>query len=143
MLAQMRTVMFAGHETTANTLCWTLLELARHPEVQSRLRNEIRAAEREARSRGASELSTTDLDSMLYTMAVIKVCPTADCRCEACPDLRTGRPSVPPCGLQQLQGSYQRRCPSVVPTHRHDIRRHHMGAPYPQRNQNHHIDCRI
>jgi cytochrome P450 len=66
--------MFAGHETTANTLCWTLLELARHPEVQSRLRTEIRAAEREARSRGVSELSTTELDNMPFTLAVIKVC---------------------------------------------------------------------
>jgi cytochrome P450 len=74
MLSQMRTVMFAGHETTANTLCWTLLELARHPEVQSRLRTEIRAAEREARSRGVSELSTTELDNMPLTLAVIKVC---------------------------------------------------------------------
>ncbi|KAF9014739.1 cytochrome P450 [Hymenopellis radicata] len=33
MLSSMQTVMGAGHETTANSLSWTLYELAKHPEV--------------------------------------------------------------------------------------------------------------
>ncbi|KAG7439454.1 cytochrome P450 [Guyanagaster necrorhizus] len=47
LFAQMNSIMFAGHETTANTLSWTLLELSRHPEVQDRLRAEIRKKETE------------------------------------------------------------------------------------------------
>jgi hypothetical protein len=111
--------MFAGHETTANTLCWTLLELARHPEVQSRLRIEIRAAEREARSRGVSELSTTELDNMPLTLAVIKVCITIPRIVVS--DLRPGRTAIPPCRVQQLQGGNQGRCPPLVPTHHDDF----------------------
>lgn len=40
---QLSTFMFAGHETTANTISWAIYELARHPEVQARLRSEVRA----------------------------------------------------------------------------------------------------
>ncbi len=65
--------MFAGHETTANTLTWTFLELARHPEVQSRLRAEIREKERVVFTRGDTEFSVQDLDSMPYLTAVVKV----------------------------------------------------------------------
>ena len=32
---------FAGHDTTANTLTWCCYELARHPEVQQRLQAEL------------------------------------------------------------------------------------------------------
>lgn len=35
------TFLFAGHETTAKTIYWTLLELARHPEIQNKLSDEI------------------------------------------------------------------------------------------------------
>ncbi|KAJ3128994.1 hypothetical protein HK098_002845 [Nowakowskiella sp. JEL0407] len=31
----------AGHETTANTLTWSMLELSQHPEVFEKLRNEV------------------------------------------------------------------------------------------------------
>jgi cytochrome P450 len=37
------TLLIAGHETTANTMSWALLLLARHPEFQSRARAEIEA----------------------------------------------------------------------------------------------------
>lgn len=70
--AQMRTILLAGHETSATTLCWVLLELARHPEVQQRLRDEIRETERAVRARGASDFSASDLDNMQYLHAVIK-----------------------------------------------------------------------
>ncbi|KAG1836808.1 cytochrome P450 [Suillus subalutaceus] len=53
LFAQMRTIIFAGHETTSNTVSWALLELARHPEIQSRLREEIWETESGcARTRG-------------------------------------------------------------------------------------------
>lgn len=35
------TMMLAGHETSAHSLAWTLGLLAKHPEIQERLRNEI------------------------------------------------------------------------------------------------------
>ena len=34
------TLMVAGHETTANALCWTFLLLAQHPHIEARLREE-------------------------------------------------------------------------------------------------------
>ena len=37
---EVMTLMAAGHETTANTLCWTLLLLAQHPDIEARLREE-------------------------------------------------------------------------------------------------------
>ncbi|TFK25554.1 cytochrome P450 [Coprinopsis marcescibilis] len=70
--AQMRTILLAGHETSATTLCWVLLELARHPEVQEKLRREIREVERAIRARGGSDFTATDLDNMTYLHAVIK-----------------------------------------------------------------------
>lgn len=72
MFAQMRTILLAGHETSATTLCWVLLELARHPEVQARLREEIRETERAVRARGGSDFTANDLDNMQYLHAVIK-----------------------------------------------------------------------
>lgn len=71
MLAQMRTILLAGHETSATTLCWVLLELARHPEIQERLRAEIRATELSS-GRNASAFTASDLDGMPYLAAVLK-----------------------------------------------------------------------
>jgi len=34
------TLMVAGHETTTNALCWTLMLLAQHPHIEARLREE-------------------------------------------------------------------------------------------------------
>ena len=68
-----RTLLIAGHETTATTLSWTLLELARHPKVQSRLRDEIRKTEATVHARGDSHLDVQDLEAMTYLNAVIKV----------------------------------------------------------------------
>ncbi|WP_280468710.1 cytochrome P450 [Nocardia cyriacigeorgica] len=41
---QLRTLLVAGHETTANTLVWALLRLHREPVVLDRLRTELRTA---------------------------------------------------------------------------------------------------
>ena len=41
ILNNINTVMFAGSDTTSLTLSWTLWLLAKHPEVQDRLREEL------------------------------------------------------------------------------------------------------
>ena len=50
-----------------------LLELARNPKVQSKLRDEIRKTESTVYARGDSQLKAQDLDAMPYLNAVIKV----------------------------------------------------------------------
>ncbi|KAI0356004.1 cytochrome P450 [Trametes cingulata] len=58
------TFIMVGHETTAGSLSFTLLELARNPEVQQRLREEIRTAGR--------DLSYDDIQRLEYLDAVVK-----------------------------------------------------------------------
>ncbi|KAG2066339.1 cytochrome P450 [Suillus decipiens] len=41
VVAQMRGLLFAGYETTSITLTWALIELSRHPDVQTSLREEL------------------------------------------------------------------------------------------------------
>ncbi|KAJ7791744.1 cytochrome P450 [Mycena leptocephala] len=72
MLAQMQTIMAAGHETTANTLSWSLFELTQHPDVQVKLRAEILAMEQTIRNRGDTEFTYADFEAMPYTIAVMK-----------------------------------------------------------------------
>jgi len=72
ILGVMRVVILAGHETTANTLCWMLLEIARSPAIQTRLRREIREMEQIVQLRGDSQYTIADLDSMPYLNAVLK-----------------------------------------------------------------------
>ncbi|KAF8629180.1 hypothetical protein AX17_005765 [Amanita inopinata Kibby_2008] len=72
MLAQMRTILLAGHETSATSMCWVLLELARHPDVQDRLRQEIRTTEMVIKARGDTDFAATDMENMPYLNAVLK-----------------------------------------------------------------------
>jgi enediyne biosynthesis protein E7 len=37
---EVMTLMAAGHETTSNALCWTLVLLSQHPDIEARLREE-------------------------------------------------------------------------------------------------------
>ena len=73
MIAQMSTLTLAGHETTANTLTWYLWELAKHPEFQTKLREEIMAVRANISTRGDSDLTIDDLDSMPLLQAGMKV----------------------------------------------------------------------
>jgi len=41
LVAEMKTLLVAGHETTATALTWTMLELLRNPETWSRLQREV------------------------------------------------------------------------------------------------------
>ncbi|THU75634.1 cytochrome P450, partial [Dendrothele bispora CBS 962.96] len=73
VLSQMATIILAGHETTASTMNWMLYELARHPEDQRRVREEIqdlRKRKREARQ--DEEFNSNDYDSMKFFNVVIK-----------------------------------------------------------------------
>ncbi|KAG2153139.1 cytochrome P450 [Suillus clintonianus] len=72
LFAQMRTILLAGHETTSNTVSWALLELAKHPEIQSRLRAEIWKTEATVHVRGDVNFTIADFDAMPYTTAVMK-----------------------------------------------------------------------
>jgi cytochrome P450 len=62
--------MIAGHETTANSLSWALFELTRHPEIQNKLRAEIREKIAE---KDHSVFSGNDYENMPYLTAVVKV----------------------------------------------------------------------
>ncbi|KAI1615532.1 cytochrome P450 monooxygenase [Exophiala viscosa] len=42
MRNQVMTFLGAGHDTTATSVAWTLLMLAKHPDIQSKLREEVR-----------------------------------------------------------------------------------------------------
>ena len=53
-----------------------MLEIARNPEVQTKLRREIRQKQQEIGARGDSEFTSNDLDSMPYLAAVLKVRPS-------------------------------------------------------------------
>lgn len=73
MVAQMSTLTFAGHETTANTLTWYLWEVAKNQEFQDKLRAEIMAVRSQITARGETELTIDDLDSMTLLQAGMKV----------------------------------------------------------------------
>eukprot|EP00058_Branchiostoma_floridae_P005342 XP_002590830.1 hypothetical protein BRAFLDRAFT_90034 [Branchiostoma floridae] len=65
---EVMTFMVAGHETTSTGLSWLLLELSRHPEIQDRLRSEVRAV-----LPGDDTPITWDLlDQIPYLMWVVK-----------------------------------------------------------------------
>lgn len=72
IISQARTILFAGHETTAKTLAFALLELAKKPHIQERLRAEVMETLGKIRARGDSDFSVDDFDSMSYLLAVVK-----------------------------------------------------------------------
>ncbi|KAK7691948.1 hypothetical protein QCA50_005353 [Cerrena zonata] len=72
LISQMRTILLAGHETTATTMNWALLELSNNPAVQTRLRSEVYSMKTSLQARGCGEFSASDLDTMPYLSAVIK-----------------------------------------------------------------------
>jgi hypothetical protein len=50
-----------------------LWELARRPEIQQRLREEVTATYNAIRARGKEDFAPGDIDGMAYTNAVVKV----------------------------------------------------------------------
>ncbi len=60
------TLLFAGHETTANALSWAWYLLAQHPEVEQRLRTELDDA------LGGHQPTLEDLPNLPYTRMVLE-----------------------------------------------------------------------
>ena len=63
---EVMTLLLAGHETTANTLTWTLYLLAQSPEIQAQLQNEVDAV-LNGRTPEAS-----DADQLRFTSMALK-----------------------------------------------------------------------
>lgn len=66
------TILLAGHETTATTMNWALMELANNPAVQNRLRSEIYSMGTFIQARCGGEFTASDFDAMPYLTAVVK-----------------------------------------------------------------------
>ncbi|KAK7056385.1 hypothetical protein VNI00_002939 [Paramarasmius palmivorus] len=54
------------------TIAWTLMELVKNPEIQARLREEIRKAERLVSNRNGNGFTVKDFEEMSYLGAVLK-----------------------------------------------------------------------
>ncbi|KAK7745019.1 hypothetical protein SLS53_003254 [Cytospora paraplurivora] len=67
LVDQLMTFLAAGHETTASSMTWAVYLLARHPGVQRRLREEVRAR---LPPPGAAAVSSLDVDHLPYLSAV-------------------------------------------------------------------------
>ncbi|KAF2670625.1 cytochrome P450 78A3 [Microthyrium microscopicum] len=66
---QLMTFLAAGHETTASAMAWACYHLCQHPEVQSRLREEIRA-NLPSLSDPESTITSASIDKLPYLNAV-------------------------------------------------------------------------
>ncbi|KAK8140441.1 hypothetical protein PG984_000507 [Apiospora sp. TS-2023a] len=67
---QLMTFLAAGHETTASAMTWAIYMLCLHPEIQTRLRQEIRENLPSMES-DDSTVSSLDIDHLPYLGAVI------------------------------------------------------------------------
>ncbi|KAF8517112.1 cytochrome P450 [Gautieria morchelliformis] len=72
VMAQLKTLMITGQETTASTLSWAFYELSRNPGFQSRVREEIKTTRAQAAQSGNGELTIADLGSMQCLLSVMK-----------------------------------------------------------------------
>jgi cytochrome P450 len=68
LVNQLMTFMAAGHETTAAAMIWAIYMLCLHPEIQTRLRAEIRAKLPSVEE--DKEITSFDIDHMPYLNAV-------------------------------------------------------------------------
>ncbi|OCH89199.1 PAH-inducible cytochrome P450 monooxygenase PC-PAH 1 [Obba rivulosa] len=72
MTSQMASFLLAGHDTTASSLTWLFWELAKHPEWQDKLREEIAAIRDRVTARGDTDFSVADYDAMSNVVAAMK-----------------------------------------------------------------------
>lgn len=71
LVNQLMTFLAAGHETTASALSWAVYLLCKHPDVQTRLRAELRTQLPAIASPG-SPISAADIDKLPYLNAVLQ-----------------------------------------------------------------------
>ncbi|XP_029942080.1 cytochrome P450 4F3 [Salarias fasciatus] len=69
MEAEANTFMFAGHDTTASAVCWTLYNLARHAHYQDRCRQEVKEL---LRGRDGDDVQWEDLSNLPFTTMCIR-----------------------------------------------------------------------
>ena len=69
LIDQLMTFLAAGHETTASAMTWATYLLARHPDVQTRLRDEVRA-HLPSPSNSTQSITSADIDRLPYLNAV-------------------------------------------------------------------------
>jgi len=72
VMAQVRSLMLAGHESTSKALTFALWELARHRDCQEKLRAEVNETLEKVKARGDVDFTTNDFESMPYLVAVTK-----------------------------------------------------------------------
>ncbi|KAJ3709680.1 cytochrome P450 [Lentinula raphanica] len=72
LVAQLRNLLFGGHETTTNTICWAAYELARNPDLQARLCAEIKSTWKGDDRREFDEFTLKELESMPLLNAMCK-----------------------------------------------------------------------
>lgn len=73
VLGQIKIILFAGHDTTASTICWITHTLYRNPEALSRLRSEHDTILGSTKDTASTLKSNPHLvNSLVYTAAVIK-----------------------------------------------------------------------
>lgn len=68
LVDQMMTFLIAGHETVATSMIWAIYLLCLHPEIQDRLRAEIR--EKLPSPDSTASITSHQIDSMLYLNSV-------------------------------------------------------------------------
>jgi cytochrome P450 len=91
---EVATMVFAGHETTSNTLAWTWMLLAQHPQVRAKLRQEL---DQVLSGRTAT---IADLPKLSYANWIIKEAmrlypPVTDISREATQDCEIGGYRIP------------------------------------------------
>ncbi|KAL1297814.1 hypothetical protein AAFC00_006343 [Neodothiora populina] len=69
LVSQMMTFLAAGHETTSSAFTWTLYYLCKYPEVQKKMREEIRQVLPSPRA-SRDQVTAKDLDNCRYINAV-------------------------------------------------------------------------
>ena len=65
---EINTFVFAGHDTTNSSVVWTLVYLAKHPECQEKVFQEVDSVFKDK-----DYLDWEDLNSLPYTVQCIKV----------------------------------------------------------------------
>ena len=71
LVNQLMTFLAAGHETTASAMSWAVYLLCKHPDVQTRLRQELRS-ELPALLEANGQISSTEIDRLPYLNAVLQ-----------------------------------------------------------------------